>query len=114
MSERAGLPAFAPCSLRGDFVLDVARDVRALSVFRSRSEMSVRRCRQVNKHRKQLRQIVCHDLPHDVLVDSEVVVHDLVSHPDDLRPRNFRMRLAEGPGDVARRLADHLDKMGER
>ena len=45
----------------------------------------------------ELREILGHDLPDDIFVHAEVVVYDLVPHPDDVVPGNFRV----GRGELA-------------
>jgi hypothetical protein len=55
-----------------------------------------------------------HDLPDDVVIHAKIVVHDLVAHPNDVLPRDFRMLVIELPGRAPCSFADHLNKMRER
>jgi hypothetical protein len=62
----------------------------------------------------ELGQILGDDLPNDVFVDAKVVVHDLVTHADDVGPLNFWMREAELAGHVASGFADDLHEVRQR
>jgi hypothetical protein len=52
-------------------------------------------------------------LPHDVVINAKVVVHDLVAHPDDVRPSDVRMVIAELSRNLPRGLDDGLDQMNQ-
>jgi hypothetical protein len=77
-------------------------------VFGSRFGRNERR-----KRSNELRKIFGNDLPDNVLVHAEIVVHDFVSHPDDVLPRNLGMTGGEFAGNVTRGLADHLNEVSE-
>ncbi len=49
----------------------------------------------------------------DVEIDLEIIVYDAVPHTNDRFPGNLRVSLLERIADAARRLADHLDQVGE-
>ena len=49
-------------------------------------------------------------MPYDVVINAKVVVHDLVAHPDDVRPSDVRMIVAELPRNLPRGLADGLNR----
>lgn len=53
------------------------------------------------------------DLPYDVFVYTQVVVNDLVTHPDDVRPRNLGMLVRESRRHLSRRFTDDLDEMNQ-
>jgi hypothetical protein len=48
-------------------------------------------------------------LPHDVVINAKIVMHHLVAHPDDVRPSDVRMAVAELSRNLPRGLADRLD-----
>jgi hypothetical protein len=56
----------------------------------------------------QWRQLVLDDRPDEVVVDLEVAVHEDVTHPDDLSPRNVRLLIASLLGEPAGCLTDDL------
>lgn len=47
----------------------------------------------------------------DVVVNIEIIMHDAVPHPHDLRPGNLRMLLPKFVGDKPCRFAYRLDEM---
>jgi hypothetical protein len=53
------------------------------------------------------------DPPHDVLVNAEVVVHDLVAHADDVCPSDLRVAITELPGDLMCSLTNDLNEMNQ-
>jgi hypothetical protein len=63
------------------------------------------------KRCNKLWQILGDDLPHDVVIDAKVVVHDLVTHADDVRPPDARVVAAELLGNLPCGFADGLDEM---
>jgi len=52
-------------------------------------------------------------LPHDVVINAKIAVHDLVAHPDDVRPSDVRMVVAKLPRNLPRGLADRLDQVNQ-
>ena len=46
-------------------------------------------------HWDEIGQVCGDHLPDDVLVDTKIVVHDFVSHPDDVRPGDLGMHFGE-------------------
>lgn len=71
-----------------------------VSLQRRRAAVSVVSSRRGRNERLQgldeLREVSGHHLSDDVLVHAEVVVHDLVPHPDDVLPGD----LGVGHGEV--------------
>ena len=59
-------------------------------------------------------QIFGDDLPHDVFVNPEVVVDDLVAHADDVGPRNLRVSVRELSGHLAPSFTNDLNEMSQR
>jgi hypothetical protein len=59
-------------------------------------------------------QIVRDDLPHDVFVNAEVIVDDLVAHADDVGPWDFRVLVREFSGHLAPSFTDDLNEMSQR
>ena len=46
------------------------------------------------------------DFPYQIGINTEVIVHDAMSEPNDLRPRNFGEGRAVGFGELAGGFAD--------
>ena len=62
----------------------------------------------------QLRQVARDDLPHDLLIDGQIVMHDLVAHPDDVAPWNLRVRCGVRRTDLAGGFSDDLNQSCQR
>ncbi len=56
----------------------------------------------------------CGDLPHDVFLNAEIVVDNLVAHADDVRPWDLRVLVRELPGHLAPGFPDDLNEMNQR
>jgi hypothetical protein len=58
-------------------------------------------------------QVFRDDLPHDVFVNAEVIVNDLVAHADDVGPRDLGVLVRELSGHLARSFTDDLNEMSQ-
>jgi hypothetical protein len=56
-------------------------------------------------------QIFRDDLPHDVFVNAEVIVDDLVAHANDVCPRDLRVSVREFSGHLTPSFTDDLNEM---
>ena len=58
-------------------------------------------------------QIARDDFPHDILIHSQIIMDNPVSHADDFSPRNRRKAQLTLRRNVACRLPDHLHQVGQ-
>ena len=66
------------------------------------------------QRRDERRQIACHRVPKQILVDDVVTMSKPVAHPDDLGPGDIRLRLPCDVRDTIGRLAHNLHQARQR
>jgi hypothetical protein len=57
--------------------------------------------------------MILHNIPNYLQIDAEIAMDEMIPHPDDCGPRNFRMSSLGLIGNSPSRFTDDLDEFNE-